>query len=283
MDQTEMRFTTGEFAALCGVTKHTLFHYDETGIFSPAIRGENGYRYYAPAQIEVFQVISSLKELGMPLSDIKAYLDRRSPETLLELLKEEEAALTEKLSRLRRLRTLIRRKAELTRQALAVQPGEVRLEEWPQRWYVATAAPGITDAGKYARILARHLEYCEAHQVASPYALGAILPVEAARRGNWEGYTYCYTQVDKPIRGVRLLTAPAGRYLTYFHAGSFDTVREGYQRLLDWADAHGLTLGELFWEDVLLDELAGKGYDQYLLRLSVFVEQTGGGRAQEPL
>ena len=83
MDQTEMRFTTGEFAALCGVTKHTLFHYDETGIFSPAIRGENGYRYYAPAQIEVFQVISSLKELGMPLSDIKAYLDRRSPETLL--------------------------------------------------------------------------------------------------------------------------------------------------------------------------------------------------------
>ena len=142
------------------------------------------------------------------------------------------------------------------------------MEEWPQRWYVATAAPGITDAGKYAHILARHLEYCEAHQVASPYALGAILPVEAARRGDWEGYTYCYTQVDKPIRGVRLLTAPAGRYLTYFHAGSFDTVREGYRRLLDWADAHGLTLGELFWEDVLLDELAGKGYDQYLLRLS---------------
>ena len=268
MDQTEMRFTTGAFAALCGVTKHTLFHYDEIGIFSPAIRGENGYRYYAPVQIEVFQVISVLKEMGMPLADIKAYLDRRSPEALLELLETEEQALTEKLSRLRRLRTLIRRKADLTRQALAVPPGQVVVEEWPQRWYVATAAPGITDAGKYAHILARHLEYCEAHQVASPYALGAILPVEAARRGDWGGYTYCYTQVDKPIRGVRLLTAPAGHYLTYFHAGSFDTVREGYRRLLDWADAHGLTLGELFWEDVLLDELAGKGYDQYLLRLS---------------
>ena len=71
MDQTEMRFTTGAFAALCGVTKHTLFHYDEIGIFSPAIRGENGYRYYAPVQVEVFQVISVLKEMGMPLADIK--------------------------------------------------------------------------------------------------------------------------------------------------------------------------------------------------------------------
>ena len=72
MAQNDMRFTTGEFAALCGVTKHTLFHYDEIGIFSPAIRGENGYRYYAPAQIEVFQVIAVLKELGKPLAEIRA-------------------------------------------------------------------------------------------------------------------------------------------------------------------------------------------------------------------
>lgn len=273
MAQSSARFTTGEFAALCGVTRHTLFHYDEIGIFSPAIRGENGYRYYAPVQIEVFQVISMLKELGMPLSEIKAYLDRRSPQALLELLEEEGAALTEKLARLRRLRTLIRRKAELTRQAMAVLPGQVSVEQWPQRWYVATAAPGITDDGKYAHILARHLEYCQAHQVSSPHALGAILPVESARRGDWEGYTYCYTQVDRPIRGARMLTAPAGRYLTYCHAGSFETVREGYRRLLDWAEEHRLKLGELFWEDVLLDELTGKGYDQYLLRLSAVVTE----------
>lgn len=271
MAQSDMRFTTGEFAALCGVSKHTLFHYDETGVFSPALRGENGYRYYAPAQIDVFQVIAVLKELGMPLAEIRAYLDRRSPAALLELLEGEERALTDKLARLRRLRALIRRKAELTRQALAVRPGRVTVEQWPQRWYVATAAPGITDAGKYARILAQHLEYCQAHQVDSPYALGAILPVAAARRGDWEGYTHCYTQVDRPVRGARLLTAPAGRYLTYFHAGSFDTVREGYRRLLDWAEERRLELGEMFWEDVLLDELAGKGYDQYLLRLSAAV------------
>lgn len=271
MAQSKERFTTGEFAALCGVTRHTLFHYDEIGIFSPAIRGENGYRYYAPAQIEVFQVIAVLKELGMPLSQIKSYLDRRSPEALLALLEREGAALTEKLARLRRLRTLMSRKAELTRQAMAVRPGLVTVEEWPRRWYVYTAAPGITDEGKYPRILARHLEYCQAHRVFSPYPLGAILPVEAARRGNWDGYTYCYTQVDRPVRGVRLLAAPAGRYLTYCHAGSFDTVREGYRVLLDWAESHRLKLGELFWEDVLLDELTGKGYDQYLLRLSAEV------------
>ena len=81
--------TTGDFARLCGTTKHTLFHYDQLGIFSPAVKGENGYRYYTFPQMDVFYVISTLKELDMPLSQIKAYLDRRSPEELVALLEGE--------------------------------------------------------------------------------------------------------------------------------------------------------------------------------------------------
>ena len=79
-------FTTGEFAKLCGVKKQTLFHYDEIGILSPEMTGDNGYRYYSYKQLEVFSVISMLKELDMPLKDIKKYLDGRSPEAFIELL-----------------------------------------------------------------------------------------------------------------------------------------------------------------------------------------------------
>ena len=39
MDQrSELYFTTGEFAKILGVKKHTLFHYDEIGLFSPAVK-----------------------------------------------------------------------------------------------------------------------------------------------------------------------------------------------------------------------------------------------------
>ena len=107
MDRTHRdRFTTGEFAALCGVTKHTLFHYDSLGIFSPALKGENGYRYYSAAQLDVFHVIAALRELDMPLSEIRAYLDRRSPEALAALLEREDALLGEKIARLKNLRAL---------------------------------------------------------------------------------------------------------------------------------------------------------------------------------
>lgn len=34
----ERYISTGEFAKLAGVTKHTLFYYDEIGLFSPEIK-----------------------------------------------------------------------------------------------------------------------------------------------------------------------------------------------------------------------------------------------------
>ena len=50
----ERYITTGEFAKLTGVTKHTLFYYDKIGLFSPEIKKENGYRLYSFEQLEVF-------------------------------------------------------------------------------------------------------------------------------------------------------------------------------------------------------------------------------------
>ena len=80
------RLRAADFARICGTNKRTLHHYDQIGLFAPALRGENGYRYYSQEQYDVFMVIAALKELGMPLLDIKAYLDRRDPERLSALL-----------------------------------------------------------------------------------------------------------------------------------------------------------------------------------------------------
>ena len=61
--QSELYFTTGEFARILGVRKHTLFHYDEIGLFSPALKEENGYRYYFVWQMDMFEVIRALQKL----------------------------------------------------------------------------------------------------------------------------------------------------------------------------------------------------------------------------
>ena len=93
----ERYLTTGEFAKIAGVTKHTLFHYDKIGLFRPEVTLENGYRYYSLTQLDEFDVIFMLRELDMPLNEISAYLARRSPGALAELLHEEDRLIGERL------------------------------------------------------------------------------------------------------------------------------------------------------------------------------------------
>ena len=58
------RFKTAEFAALCGVKKDTLLHYDHIGLLKPQWVGENGYRYYSARQIPTYDLIATLRRLG---------------------------------------------------------------------------------------------------------------------------------------------------------------------------------------------------------------------------
>ena len=51
MDRHEY-MTTGGFASAMGVSKDTLFHYDDIGLFCPEKVSENGYRYYSIYQME---------------------------------------------------------------------------------------------------------------------------------------------------------------------------------------------------------------------------------------
>lgn len=104
----ENRLSTKQFATLCQTTKHTLIHYDEIGILKPNEVGENGYRYYSLSQTEIFDVISFLKEMGLPLKEIKVYLENREIEKLLDLFRVWEAELEMERKRLEQRKKMIR-------------------------------------------------------------------------------------------------------------------------------------------------------------------------------
>lgn len=106
--------TTGEFAKLAGVSKHTLFHYDKIGLLSPEIKlPENQYRYYSISQLELLEIITLLKELDMPLSEIKSYLDNRTTSLFIELLTKEQTLIREKIQAMQQMERWIQE--ELTR------------------------------------------------------------------------------------------------------------------------------------------------------------------------
>ena len=95
--------STGDLVKILGTTKNTLFHYDAMGLFSPAMVKENGYRAYSYRQLETFRAISSLRELGMSLREIKDYMQNRNPERLCHLLQTQLSGIQEEITKLQQI------------------------------------------------------------------------------------------------------------------------------------------------------------------------------------
>ena len=90
-------FTVNEFADYSRTTKDTLIHYDKIGLLTPALRGENYYRYYSGGQLAVVNVIRILQELGMSLKEIKDNKDYMTPEFVNEVLEQQNEKIEKKI------------------------------------------------------------------------------------------------------------------------------------------------------------------------------------------
>ncbi len=70
-----MVWTIIEVARASRVTSRTLRHYDAIGLLRPAGVGANGYREYGQDELLRLQAILVLRELGLPLDEIREVLD----------------------------------------------------------------------------------------------------------------------------------------------------------------------------------------------------------------
>lgn len=93
--------TVGQVAELFGVTRRTLHHYDEIGLVVPGERTHAGYRLYTDEDLTRLQHVVVYRRLGFALEEITLLLDR--PDSLVEHLRRQRAAVTSRLSELRGL------------------------------------------------------------------------------------------------------------------------------------------------------------------------------------
>src|SRR3954471_22234344 len=74
--------TIGEFSRLTHLSVKTLHHYHEIGLLAPArIDASSGYRRYETAQVPVAQLIRRLRDLQMPLAQVRAVVEAPDVQT----------------------------------------------------------------------------------------------------------------------------------------------------------------------------------------------------------
>jgi DNA-binding transcriptional MerR regulator/effector-binding domain-containing protein len=75
MIQMTERLSIGDFSRMTQLSVKTLRHYHEVGLVTPMyVDPGTGYRYYTQDQVPTTQVVRRLRELDMPIADVRAVL-----------------------------------------------------------------------------------------------------------------------------------------------------------------------------------------------------------------
>ena len=268
---------TGDFAKLCNTNKRTLFHYDEIGLFSPAYTDERGYRFYSESQCDVFFTISCLREIGMPLKEIKKYIDQRNPAALKQLLEEQYQKVRAEQERLKRIEQVIETKLSLVRlsELPEVSKGDqtVRLEQTPEEYLVISPCLDTDDHDTIIHAICDHIGYCNHNHLNAGHPYGALVSTESLMHEKWDTYAHFFTKVLKKPQGHPFHIKPAGTYAVTYLKGDYYHASDAYRRLLSYIQEHHYKPGEFSYKEAVLDEIAVETEADYITKLSIWVDE----------
>ncbi|MDD3218704.1 MAG: MerR family transcriptional regulator [Lachnospiraceae bacterium] len=263
---------TGEFAKLCGTNKRTLIHYDEIGLFSPAYTNELGYRYYSEDQCDVFNTIVCLKDIGMPLKEIKGYIEGRNPQDLKKLLREQHEKIKAEIAHLNRIDQVIETKIHLVDISDSITANTVILEYCPEEYLILSPPVNSDSHDIIIPILYEHIAFCNKHQLNTGHPYGAMIDKCSLKTGAFDTYAYFFTKVSNPPVSCAYYTKPAGNYVTTYLKGNYYEAESAYQNLLHYMETAHLEIADYSYKEAILDEVAVKDSAEFLTKISILVQ-----------
>lgn len=116
-------YTIGEAAKILNLTSYTLRYYDKEGLMPFVERTTGGTRFFKESDLEALRIIECLKMTGMPIKEIKTFIDWCSDgdATLrqrFDMFQERKAAVEAQMQELLQTMKVIEHKCDYYRTAL---------------------------------------------------------------------------------------------------------------------------------------------------------------------
>jgi DNA-binding transcriptional MerR regulator len=233
--------SVGEFSRVTHLSVKTLRHYHQVGLFEPAmVDTHNGYRYYAVQQIPTAQVIRRLRDLDMPIADVKAVLTA-------ETSGERNALITTHLDRLESELVRTRVATESLRRLLAAPDRQVPIEH---RTVAPTAAVGIQEVidredvlAWWQGVLGELHAIVRAQQLIQTGPSGGLYAAELYQHDR--GQATVFIPVNGVVREIGRVTAfvvPQAELAVVTHRGSLADIDLTYGELGSYATSHEISV-----------------------------------------
>jgi DNA-binding transcriptional MerR regulator/effector-binding domain-containing protein len=271
----EKYLTIGEFASLCGVKKDTIFYYDEIGLLKPDFTAENGYRYYSPKQVMVYEIISILKSVGMSLKEIIKYSARQNTKDYLDFLKEKREELIETQRRLEYTREFVDNTIGIIETSIEVDLDEIILEQCREEYLAIVSTPPVDDMNdrSYWVKIEELTDYCNRNKLGNVFPIGEVVLREKFLQNEFKSDYYCSKPVRKAKLGPNMIRKPAGKYAVLYHRGSYKSLPNAYRKLKDYLETNRFTIqGNVYEQDQLYLFSKSDSTSDYYMKISAAIE-----------
>lgn len=266
MKNKKFLYTTGQFAKLNGINKHTLHYYDEIGLFSPEIKEENGYRYYTCFQTVQLELIVTLRKIGLSIEEIIRYQQSPSGASFAELIAEKKHLIDKSIQELLNKKAFLEQKSKKLSLSLLAREGKIEIISLPkQRLLLSDSITGDYDDGDFAVAADFSLRLKSIFGLYDNF--GSRISTEQILSGNFHCYDCFFAYGRQDIKAYDTVR-PAGTYLRTFCIGRWERLEAVYRKILDFAEKNKMELFGYAYEEGL-NEMSLQGRDDYITMITV--------------
>jgi DNA-binding transcriptional MerR regulator/effector-binding domain-containing protein len=210
--------TIGDFSRMTFLTVKALRHYHEVGLLQPArIDEHSGYRYYRPEQLTTARLIRRLRDLDLPVEDVRTVLSAPDEQT-------RNAVIITHLERMSRQLQETQETVDSLRRMLSGGEQDVEVVHRIESGGWAVAVRGLVGGEEAVawwldafRELHRFVRTSGAVRAGSD---GATFPTEFFTEGSAEVLAFVpVTRPPAPTGRVEVVKLPGGRYAVATHDG----------------------------------------------------------------
>jgi DNA-binding transcriptional MerR regulator len=231
----------GDFSRATHLSVKTLRHYHQVGLLEPAtVNPDTGYRYYSAGQIPTAQVIRRLRDLEMPVADVKAVL--AAPDAPAR-----NALIAAHLNRLEAELAQTRTAVESLRTLLGPADGSAAIEHRSVPATAAAAIGAVVDRDDILAWLAGALgelrAAVQAQGLPATGPAGGVFASELLQQDRGQATVFIPVPGHvRPIGRVTSAVIPAAELAVISHHGSLADADLSYAKLGSYATTHEISI-----------------------------------------
>lgn len=220
----------------------------------------------------MFDLITTLKEVGLSLEEIKNYMDERDADAFMELLKEQDKLLKQKIEVLTRRRRLLRNTLKMTKEAFDVQENTISIEDAGEEYFIISDRPKNNSEKELFAVVSRLWDYCTKHNAYDDFVTGEIIPYENIANGSFATGWFS-SRVDKKAKSRYLHIKPAGCYAVKYIRSSYYALQEEYRKFCCELHELGYEPNGSIYQNDITNYLSERYADDYLMKIEVSVKR----------